>query len=109
MQVGANGLVAALVAERDDLLPQLPRVGTALVPTVIKVGLVVIEDRGSVLPLPGEQFLRRYGIGELFHGAPGHPELPLDRASAVSWLQQGVDGGVPGPGPVGEPVSSWPR
>ena len=35
--------------------------------------------------------------------------LSLDRASAVSCLPQGVDGGVPGPGPVGKPVSSRPR
>lgn len=79
-----GGLVAALVAERHDLLPQLPRVGDALVPAVVQVGLVVIEYRGPVLPLAGEQVLRLRGVGEPLDGVPGHAELPLDRTEAVS-------------------------
>ncbi|CAM5734794.1 hypothetical protein SALBM311S_01150 [Streptomyces alboniger] len=38
VQVGTDALVAALAAERHDLLPQLPRVGEALVPAVVQVG-----------------------------------------------------------------------
>ena len=35
-------------------------------------------------------------------------ELPLDRAAAVARFQQRVDGGVCGPGAVGEPVAGRP-
>lgn len=108
MQVGADALVAALVAERHDLFPQLPGVGAALVPPVVQVGLVVIEDRGPVLPLAGEQLLRSLGLGELLDGPPGHAELPLDRATAVPGFQQCVDVGVPGPGAVGETMAGRP-
>lgn len=79
-----------------------------LTPPVVEVRLEVAQDGGPVLPLTGEQLLRRLGVGQLLDGAIGHPELPLDRAPTVSCLQQGVNGGVPGPSPVGEPVSSRP-
>lgn len=39
---------------------------------------------------------------------PGHAELPLDRTQAVPCLQERVNGGVPGPGAVGEPVPGRP-
>lgn len=108
MQVGANPLVAALVTERHDLLPESPRIGAALVPAVVQVGLVVVEDRGAVLPLAGEQFLRLRGVGVPFDGVPAHPELPLDRSQAVSCFQQGMNGCVPGPSPVGKAVTCRP-
>ncbi|MFF8534301.1 hypothetical protein ACF07B_20545 [Streptomyces sp. NPDC015532] len=108
VQVSTDALVAALVAERHDLLPQLPGVGESLVPPAVQVGLVVIEDRGPVLPLAGEQFLRGGSVTELLDGPPGHAELTLDRAAAVPGLQQYVDGSVPGPGAVSEPMSGRP-
>jgi hypothetical protein len=108
VQVGADALVAAFVAEGQDLLPEFPGVGATLVPAVVQVGFVVVENGGPVLPLAGEEVLRFRGVGELFGGPPGHPELSLDRALAVACLQQGVHGCVPGPGPVGEPVPAWP-
>ncbi|MXM66149.1 hypothetical protein GR925_22570 [Streptomyces sp. HUCO-GS316] len=46
----------------------------------------------------------RYGYRALSERINAVP-LPLDRASAVSCFQQSVDGGVPGPGPVGEPMA----
>jgi hypothetical protein len=39
VHVGANALVAALVAERDDLLPQFPCVGAAFAPAVVQVDI----------------------------------------------------------------------
>jgi hypothetical protein len=64
-QIGADALVAAFVSERHDLLPQLPGVAAALVPTVVEVGLVLVEDGGPVLPLAGEKFFRPGGVSEL--------------------------------------------
>lgn len=90
------------------LFPQLPSVGAALVPPVVQVGLVVIEDRGPVLPLAGEQLLRSLGLGELLDGPPGLAALPLDLATAVPGFRQCVDVGVPGPGAVGETMAGRP-
>ncbi|MEU0629520.1 hypothetical protein [Streptomyces sp. NPDC005989] len=69
---------------------------------------MVVEDREPVLPLAGEQVLRLRGVGEPFDGVSGHAEPPLDRAQALSCLQECVDGGVPGPGATGEPVPGRP-
>lgn len=45
-------------------------------------------DRGPVLPLAGEQFLRRRGVGELLDGAVDQADLPLDRAPTVPGRQE---------------------
>lgn len=108
-EVGANSLVATLVAERHDLLPCLPCVGAALVPAVVQVRPVLVKDGGAALPLAVEEVLRGGGVGEELDRAVGHPELALDRAAAVASRQQGVNGGMVGPGPVGEPVAGGPR
>jgi hypothetical protein len=108
-EVGANSLVAAGVAEWHDLLPCLPGVGAALVPAVVQVGPVLVEDGGAALPLAVKEVLRGSGVGEEFDRAVGHAELALDRAAAVAGGQQSVDSGVVGPGSVGEPVARRPR
>lgn len=63
-EAGAKALVAALVAERHDLLPHPPGVRAALVPAVIQVGLEGVEFGWSALPLALEQFLRSGCVGE---------------------------------------------
>lgn len=108
-EVGANSLVATGVAERHDLLPRLPGVGAALVPAVVQVGFVLVEDGGAPLPLAAEEFLGHGGIGEDFDGAVGHAELALDRAAAMAGSVQSMDGRMAGPSPVGEPVAGGPR
>lgn len=74
----------------------------------LKQGKTDAKSEMSTRPT-GEQCLWGRGVGELLDGSNGHPELPLDGTPTVSCLQQGMDGGVPGPGPVGEPVPARPR
>ncbi|GHE79570.1 hypothetical protein GCM10018771_71790 [Streptomyces cellulosae] len=80
-----------------------------MVPTIVQVGLVLIEYGRAPLPLAGEEILGRGGVGVELDGAVRHAELALDRAAAVAGGEQRVDGRVVGPSPVGEPVAGGPR
>lgn len=80
-----------------------------MVPTIVQVGLVLIEYGRAPLPLTAEEILGRGGVGEEFDGAVRHSELALDRAAAAAGGEQRADGRVVGPSPVGEPVAGGPR
>lgn len=85
-----------------------PGVGTALVSAVVRIGLVLVEDGGSVvLPLPAEEVFRLGGIGETFDRAVCHVQLAAEGSAAVAGFQQCVNRGVSGPDTVGEPVTGW--
>lgn len=86
-EIGANPLVAALIAERHDLLPHSPGVRAALVPAVIQIGFEGVEFGWPALPLPLEQFLRGGRVGEELDGAGGHTELAADRPPAEPGCQ----------------------
>lgn len=101
--VGTDTGVAAGITLFPDLLLQFPGVGTASLPTLIEVGLVVIEPGRTALPLPGEHLLRSSGPGETQDRVEGHPELPGDGPLAVPGGEESVDGGVLGAGAFGEP------
>lgn len=58
-----------------------------------------------MLPLAAEEVFRPGRVGEALDGAGGAVEPAPDGAAAVAGFQQGVDGGVPGPDAVGEPVA----
>ncbi|MFJ8364630.1 hypothetical protein [Streptomyces sp. NPDC093984] len=64
-----NVLVAALVAEQNNLLPERPGVGAAFVPAVVEVGLVLAQVGRADLPLTGEEVFGLGGIGVLLDGA----------------------------------------
>lgn len=57
------------------------------------------------MPLPVKEVFGPGGVGEAFDGAVGHLELAADGAATVAGIQHRVDGGVPGPDAVGEPVA----
>lgn len=86
-EVGANPLVAALIAERHDFFPHRPGVRAALVPAVIQVGLEGVEFGRPALPLPVEQVLRGGCVGAELDGAGGHAELAADRPTAEPGCQ----------------------
>jgi hypothetical protein len=52
LEVGTDGSIAAGVAVRLDLLPESPGVRAALGPSLVQVGLEVVELGLAVLPLP---------------------------------------------------------
>lgn len=105
-QVGADPAVAAAIAQGNDLLPELPGVGAALVPAFVQVGLLLVEDGGPVvLPLASEEVFWLRSVGEAVDGAVGHLELTPDGTAAVAGFQQRVDRGVPGSDAVGEPLA----
>ncbi|MEV6318849.1 hypothetical protein [Streptomyces sp. NPDC051776] len=44
-------------------------------------------------------------VCEAFDGAVGHVELAADGAAAVAGFKHRLDGGVPGPDAIGEPIA----
>ncbi|GGU93137.1 hypothetical protein GCM10010260_29970 [Streptomyces filipinensis] len=61
-QADADPAVAASIAQGNDLLPGLSGVGAALVPTLVHVGLVLVEDGGpGVLPPAVKEAFRLRG------------------------------------------------
>ncbi len=105
-QVGADPAVASSVARGNDLFPELPGVGAALVPAFVQVGLVLVEDGGpAVLPLAAEEVFWPGGVGEALDRAVGHVQLAPDGTAAVAGFEQRVDRGVPGSDAVGESLA----
>jgi hypothetical protein len=105
-QVGADPAVAASIAQGNNLFPELPGVGAALVPAFVQVGLVLVEDGGPVVPpLTTKEVFRLRSVGEALDGAVGHVQLAPDGTAAVAGFQQRVDSGVPGSDAVGESLA----
>ena len=77
----------------------------ATVAALLFVSLPARGQSASVRP-DSIRLVGHHYVADLTDG--GHAELTLDRAAAVPALQQCVDGGVPGPGAVGEPVAGRP-
>ena len=89
--VVADGPVAALVAAVLELGVQPADVGAALVPPLVQVGLVVVEERRPPVPDLGEQFPGGGGAVEAADGLLGQAGLPHDRLDALALGAQRLD------------------
>src|SRR5579863_5579253 len=100
--VVADDVVAACVAAFFEFGVQLAGVGAALVPPLVQVGLVVVEQRGPAVPDLGEQVIDGRGVVEAADGSRGQASLARDRLDALALGFQCLDEVMPLPGADGE-------
>ena len=96
--VVADGAVPAFVSAFFELGVQLADVGDAVVPPLVQVGLVLIEDRRAAVPDLGEQLVHGGCAVEAADGLFGQAGLPHDRLDALAAGFQRLDLLVPLPG-----------
>ena len=89
--VVADGAVAARVAAFAELGVQLADVGAALVPPLVQVGLVVVQQRWPSVPDLGEQLVGGGGAVEAADGLLGQAGLAHDRLDALALGAQRLD------------------
>src|SRR5215468_10277262 len=103
-EVVTDAGVPAAVAAAADLPPQPGRVSAAVVPPLVQVGDVLVEDAG---PAPGtvmnQELFGVGGAGEPADGVAGQAQLGGDREDAVAVGQQLVDRRVALVSPLRDP------
>ena len=77
---------------------QLADVGAALVPPLVQVGLVVVQERRAAVPDLGEQLVDGGGAVEAADGLLGQAGLAHDRLDALALGAQRLDLLIPLPG-----------
>ena len=100
--VVADGAVAAVEAALLELGVQLADVGAALVPPLVQVRLVVVQERRPAVPDLDEQFVEGGGAVEAADGLLGQPGLAHDRLDALAAGFQCLDQLVPLAGADGQ-------
>ena len=98
----ADGPVAALVAAVLELGVKPADVGAALVPPLVQVGLVVVQERRPPVPDLGEQLSGGGGAVEAADGLLGQAGLPHDRLDALALGAQRLDLLIPLAGADGQ-------
>ena len=81
---------------------QLADVGAALVPPLVQVGLVVVQERRPAVPDLGEQLVDGGGAVEAADGLLGQAGLAHDRLDALALGAQRLDLLIPLPGADGQ-------
>ncbi|MGE7437484.1 MULTISPECIES: hypothetical protein [Kitasatospora] len=81
-KVAAHGLEAAGEAEFPEFTVEPGDVVTALVPALVQVGLVLVED-GLPLDRPDEELVDAARAGEAAHSGAVQPYLPADRGQRL--------------------------
>jgi len=96
--VVADSAVAALVSAFFQLGVELDDVGDAVVPPLVQVGLVLIQDRRPPVFYLGQQLADGFGVVEAADGLFREAGLALDGLDALALGFQGLDQVVPLPG-----------
>jgi hypothetical protein len=96
--VVADGAVAALVPAFLQLGVQLDDVGASLVPPLVQVGLVLVQDRRAAVLHLGQQLIDGFRIVEAADGLFREAGLAFDRLDALALGFQRLDQVVPLPG-----------
>jgi hypothetical protein len=111
LEVGADGGVAAGVAQRLDLPEQLGNVAAAFVCALVQVGLERVQHAGTRgLPAAVDEFLPGLGVRVALHSVPSPAQMAGDRPHPVPFGQQFVHHRVVPAGSLGElPARLWLR
>lgn len=84
----------AAVAECGHLLEQDGGVGAPVLPSLVEVGFVGVEDAGAAGPPSDQQFVGGGCVGQATHGVAGEAQITADLPRPPAFGDQGVDGGV---------------
>ncbi len=95
--VVADGAVSARVPALFELGVQLADVGAALVPPLVQVGLVVVQERRASVPDLDEQLVDGGGAAEAADGPLGQAGLAHDGLDALALGAQRLDLLIPLP------------
>ncbi len=96
--VVAYDAVAALVAAFLQFGVQPGDVGASVVPPLVQVGLVLVQDRWPAVLDHDQQLIDGFRVVEPPDGALGQSRLALDRLDALALGLQGLDQAIPLPG-----------